>query len=170
MAQYSDLNILESNAEVLCFSAASVMTPVDIHGKRLEVAPMEKMSALASALYQYENKLSTIMAGQIVKARLFYQQHRIFLFMVIKLEDNRFISPFIVRKHTAEPIDPGLVVLSTDALFRWLLPRVNQGIEYNFALERPIDATPAYDKLVALLPDYVTIHQETRYETTDKPS
>lgn len=161
MAKYSDENILESNARILSFASSTVLTPTDIHGD-LGVLPMEKVSGLAAALYKYEKKLPTVLAGQFAQAKLIHEQSRVFPFIFVQLEDGRMVSPFIVRRHERDSVDGLLVMRSTSALFRRVLAEAVHGVISEYAVERPYDADKTYDRIVAMLPENVTIHQEVR--------
>lgn len=167
MAQYSDKNILDSPAEYLCFASSSILRPDDIHGNK-QVAPMSAMSALASALYKHEPKLATTLATQIIRAREIYRQTHLIPFLAISLDDQRVVCPFLVRRHTQDPVDNSLTIHSTQAIFRRIVFEAYMGVTNLYAIESPIDADDVYHRIVSLLPENVIIHKEIRYED-DQP-
>lgn len=163
MAKYSEGNIVNSRAQILCFASSTVMRPVDIHGdSESDTLPMGSVSAFASTLYAYDKKLPTILAGQFVRAKLVVERSHVFPLIRVQLEDGRFVSPFIIRRHHLDPVDNKLTIQSTSALFRFILVQALHNRINTIAIERPYDADQIYDKIVAMLPESVTIHKEDR--------
>lgn len=161
MAKYNNnTSILDSIDEVLCFASSSILTPVDLHGDKKDILPMSKISALASVLAEREPRLSGLLANQMAKAKLVFEQTRHFPFIFIKLDNGHYISPFIVRRHHADSITVALVMQSIYALYRYILINVSAGVVPSVSIERPKDAGPAYDKLISFLPDNITIYKE----------
>lgn len=163
MAKYSNKNILDSGVRYLCFSSSSIMKPRTIHGDQ-DTTPMQNMSELASVLYHHDKKLPTVLAGQFAKAKLVHQESKIFPFIMIQLDDGRIVSPFIVRRHELDPIDRVLILQSVYALFRFIVRQEMVDYTPEIALERPVDADERYDRMIALLPNNVTVYKETRDE------